>query len=159
MTEPDSFRKSESNRAATSVRPAELPTRPKPNFSGEYRLNLASSTLDGRAASTRAASLRIDHHEPMIRIDAKFEFYGKTFAWSLQRITDGREVVDQSDTRTRSSVRWDNDSLVFADRTDAPEVTMTWRYELIDEGRRLKAAEQIRGAGRDQDNVWVFDRR
>ena len=95
----------------------------------------------------------------MIRIDAKFEFYGKTFAWSLQRVTDGREVVDQSDTRARSSVRWDNDSLVFANRTDAPEVTMTWRYELVDEGRRLKAAERIRGAGRDQDNVWVFDRR
>jgi len=158
MTEPDSFRKSESNRAATSVRPVELPTRPKPNFSGDYRLNLPASTLEGGAASARAAILRIDHHEPMIRIDAKFEFYGKTFAWSLQRATDGREVVDQSDTRAKSSVRWDNDTLVFANRTDAPEVTMTWRYELVDEGRRLRAAERIRGGGRDQDNVWVFDR-
>jgi hypothetical protein len=34
---------------------------------------------------------------------------------------------------------------------------MTWRYELID-GRRLRAAEQIRGSGRDQDNVWEFVR-
>jgi hypothetical protein len=36
---------------------------------------------------------------------------------------------------------------------------MSWRYELLDEGRRLRAVEQIRGGGRDQDNTWIFDRR
>jgi hypothetical protein len=36
---------------------------------------------------------------------------------------------------------------------------MSWRYELNDGGRRLTATEQIRGGGRDQDNVWVFERR
>jgi hypothetical protein len=35
---------------------------------------------------------------------------------------------------------------------------MTRRYELLDGGRRLRATEQIRGAGRDQDNVWEFAR-
>lgn len=32
-------------------------------------------------------------------------------------------------------------------------------YELIDDGRRLRAVEQIRGAVQEQDNVWIFDRR
>jgi hypothetical protein len=32
------------------------------------------------------------------------------------------------------------------------------RYELQEGGRRLRAVEQIRGAGRDQDNLWVFER-
>ena len=133
---------------------------PKPNFSGKYVLDRDASQLQGGAASSRGAVLRIDHYEPMIRIDAKFEFFDKTFAWSTQHTSDGREKVDPSDPRNTSSLRWENDGLLFTVRTAGPsEVIMTWRYELVDEGRRLSATEQIRGGGRDQDNVWVFDRK
>ena len=38
------------------------------------------------------------------------------------------------------------------------EMTISFRYELQGNGRRLPAAEQLRGGGRDQDNVWVFER-
>ena len=132
---------------------------PKPNFSGKYVLDRNASKLEGGAASIRGAVLGIDHYEPMIRIDAKFEFFDKTFAWSMQRTSDGREKVDPSDPRNFSSLRWDNDALLFTDRTSGPvEVTMTWCYELVDSGRRLQASERIRGGGRDQDNVWVFNR-
>lgn len=132
---------------------------PRPNFSGKYVLDRAASKLEGGAASIRGAVLGIDHYEPMIRIDAKFEFFDKTFAWSMQRTSDGREKVDPSDPRNFSSLRWDNDALLFTDRTSGPvEVTMTWCYELVDSGRRLQASERIRGGGRDQDNVWVFNR-
>src|SRR5438093_7136375 len=34
-----------------------------------------------------------------------------------------------------------------------------FRHELIDGGRRLRAVEQLRGAGQEQENVWIFDRR
>jgi hypothetical protein len=133
---------------------------PKPNFSGKYVLDRDASKLEGGAASIRGAVLGIDHYEPMIRIDARFEFFDKTFAWSMQRTSDGREKVDPSDPRNLASLRWDNDALLFVDRTTGPvEVTMTWRYELVGGGSQLKATEQIRGGGRDQNNIWVFDRR
>ena len=130
--------------------------KPKPNFSGEYALDLKTSTLEGGAASARDAVLRIDHHEPMIRIESKFVFFDKTFAWSMHRQCDGRELTDASDPRAVSSLSWDDDALLFVYRAD---VTTRWRYELEDSGRRLKATEEIRGGGRDQDNVWSFDRR
>ena len=38
------------------------------------------------------------------------------------------------------------------------EMTISFRYELQDGGRRLRATEQVRGGGRDQDNLWVFER-
>ena len=137
------------------------PPRQKTDFSGEYALDRDASKLEGGAASTRDAVLRIDHHEPMIRIDAKFVFYDQTFAWSMHRNLDGREMPDPSDPRTMSSLGRDGDALIFIHRTGAPggDVTMRWRYELEDSGRRLKASEQIRGGGRDQDNIWVFNRR
>ena len=132
---------------------------PKPNFSGKYVLNRNASELEGGAASIRNAVLGIDHYEPMIRIDAKFEFFDKTFAWSTQRTADGRERVDPTDPRNLSSLRWDENALFFSDRSTGPtEVTITWRYDLVDDGRRLQASERIRGGGREQDNLWVFDR-
>jgi hypothetical protein len=50
--------------------------------------------------------------------------------------------------------------LAFTDRVPTPggELTIAFRYELLESGSRLRAAEQLRGAGREQDNVWVFDR-
>ena len=37
-------------------------------------------------------------------------------------------------------------------------MTIVFRDGLQDEGRRLRAAEQLRGAGREMDNMWIFDR-
>jgi hypothetical protein len=133
----------------------------KPNFSGEYLLDRQASTLSPGAAAVRRAVLRIEHREPFVRIKARFEFEANTFEYSLERVSDGREVVDQAEGRTISSLRWEDSALMFVDRTDGPDsqVTMSWRYELQDAGRRLTAIERIRGGGRDQDNVWIFERR
>ena len=105
--------------------------------------------------------MRIDHEEPRVRLHGAFHFDGSTFDYSLERVSDGREVVDGKDPPTTSSLRWDGDALVFVDRTDAVDapIAMSWRYELDAVGRRLTAVERMRGGGHDQDNVWVFERR
>jgi len=133
----------------------------KPDFSGEYALNRQASALGGGAAEVRSAALRIEHREPMVRCQAAFDFESTSFKYALERVSDGRETVDGKEPPTTSSLRWDGDALVFIDRTDAADapVTMTWRYGLDDSGRRLTATERIRGGGRDQDNVWIFERR
>ena len=55
---------------------------------------------------------------------------------------------------------WDGETLDFTDRTETPggELVISFRYQLEDSGRRLRATERLRGAGREQDNVWMFDR-
>jgi len=70
-------------------------------------------------------------------------------------------VSTQAGANTTSSLRWDGDALVLSSTMQRAtgETTIDFRYELIDGGRRLRATERIRGGGRDQDNVWVFDRR
>lgn len=63
--------------------------------------------------------------------------------------------------KLRSSIHWSADSLVFAARTQSGgvEEAINVRYELQSGGRRLRAVEQIRGGGRDQDNIWIFERK
>jgi hypothetical protein len=132
----------------------------KPDFSGEYVLNRHASTLGPGAAAARGARLRITHSEPDVRLEGKFEFDGSAFEFSSELVADGRKVVDQ-ERGTSASLSWDDNALVFEDRTDRPEMQMimSWRYELEDDGRRLTATEHMTGAGRDQHNIWVFERR
>jgi hypothetical protein len=136
-------------------------TEHKPDFSGEYTLDLKASELGVDAATVRSAVLRIDHREPLVRVQGEFAFEGNSLNYKLERETDGRDVVDGKEPPTTSSLRWFGASLVFDDRTDVPgaPVIMSWRYELDPSGRRLTAIERRRGGGPDQDNVWVFDRR
>jgi hypothetical protein len=130
----------------------------KPDFSGEYVLNRQACTLSPGAAAVQSGVVRIEHREPMFRYQATFIADGKTLAFTFERLSDGREVAASDGV---SSLHWEENALVAMDRTEDPVsgVTMSWHYELVDGGQRLRAIEQIRGAGRDQDSVWVFDRR
>jgi len=87
--------------------------------------------------------VRIEHREPTVSVHLSITMDGKAF-----------------DVRFERASNWDGDALAFTDRTETPngELTISFRYELLDDGRGLRATEHLRGAGREQDNVWVFDR-
>jgi hypothetical protein len=135
----------------------------KPDFSGEWKLNRQASTLSPVVApAAQSGVLRIEHHEPKFAAQQTIVLDGKPFESKFELLTDGREVATTDDRgrRTVSTLRWDANALVATWRIQGTgaEVTISFRYELEDGGRRLRAVEQIRGGGRDQDNVWVFER-
>ena len=116
----------------------------KPDFSGEWTLNVAASVLSPVVApAAQGGFVRIDHREPTVSVHLSITMDGKPF-----------------DVRFERATTWDGDALTFTDRTGTPsgELTISFRYELQDAARRLRATERLRGAGREQDNVWVFDR-
>src|SRR5262245_42933589 len=129
-----------------------------PDFSGEYVLDREASTLsEAGGAGARTGRVRIEHQEPRFRCQLSFVFAdGKTFESTFELTTDGREVTDPTPGRASASrMDWDGDALVFSHRGG---ITLTFRYELLDGGRRLRMSEQLRGTDHDQDNVWVLDR-
>lgn len=86
---------------------------------------------------------------------------GKPLNYQYTMRSDGAEVVsEERGAQVLMTLRWDGTALVFTTRTARTdgEVVVSYRYEII-EGGRLRATERVRGAGRDQDNVWMFDRR
>ena len=134
----------------------------KPDFSGEWILNREASTLSPGADAMQSASLRIEHREPTFRYNAEFASPSGPIRYQIDMQTDGREVkANQQGVDSTSTLRWEENVLVFSGRIHRPDgdLTVTFRYELIADGRRLRAVEQLRGRGRDQDNVWIFDRR
>jgi hypothetical protein len=73
----------------------------------------------------------IEHREPAYRYQAAFVADSKTVEYSFELLIDGPEAaLGENDV---SRLYWDGDG--------------------------LRAIERIRGAGRDQDNVWEFERR
>jgi hypothetical protein len=135
----------------------------KPDFSGEWTLNRQASTLSPIVApAAQSGVLRIEHHEPRFTAHQTIVLDGKPFESKFELLSDGREVATTDDRGPRivSTLRWDGDALVVMWRIQGPdaEVTISFRYELQDGGHRLRAAEELRGGGRDQDNVWVFER-
>jgi hypothetical protein len=58
-------------------------------------------------------------------------------------------------------LHWEGETLVVTFREPIPagQMTVSFRYELIDDGRCIRASEQVRGTAWDQDNVWIFERR
>jgi hypothetical protein len=128
------------------------------DFSGDYVLDRSACSLSAAASGIQSAVMRIEHLEPVFRCSATWVADGKTvLEYSFELLTSGQEAASGEDGVSR--LYWDGDGLVSEFRTGTPEpvFVMTWRYELV-ESRRLRATEQIRGSGRDQDNVWEFAR-
>lgn len=134
----------------------------RPDFSGEWQLNRQASMLSPAVASVaQTGTLRIEHKEPNFRCHMTIVFDGKPVDTRYEMLADGRETVATTQgRRTVSSLRWDRDALVATSRVEilSGEITVAFRYELHDGGHRLRVSEHLRGAGRDQDNVWVFER-
>jgi hypothetical protein len=116
----------------------------KPDFTGEWTLNLEASALSPVVAPVvQSGFVRIEHREPTVSVH-------------LSITMDGTPT----DVRFERPSEWDGEVLVFEDRIQTPagEMTIVFRYEMQEGRRRLRAAEQLRAPDREQDNVWVFDR-
>ena len=116
----------------------------KPDFSGEWVLNVEASSLSPIVAPVvQRGFVHIEHREPTVSVHLSITMQGEPVEVRFQRPSN-----------------WEGDVLAFTDTVPTPGgvLTIAFRYELQESGRRLRAVERLRGAGREQDNVWVFDR-
>jgi hypothetical protein len=129
----------------------------KPDFTGEWVLNRQASSLSQAASAMDSGILRIDHRDPKCRFQMNMSAGGQSVEHAWESLSDGVEVAGGG---VVSRLLWHGDTLVFEARSQSSDEswTMSWRYELLEQGRCLRAVEQLRGSGRDQDNTWIFER-
>ena len=134
----------------------------KPNFSGEWRLNRRASVLSPTVApAVRSGAIWIEHDDPSFNCQMSIVMNDGPVEKKFKLLSDGHErTATDGELSIVSSLRWEGNALVATWRVGArdSEVMISFRYELEDGDGRLRAAEQIRGGGREQDNAWVFDR-
>lgn len=134
----------------------------RPNFSGEWALDLERSHLDKIFHDISSGSARIEHHEPSFSFSRDFTRSGKKSAVAFVLSTNGKEVSGKEDGMpTRGTLAWSGDTLVFVTIYQAPrgEARNTVRYTLRDSGNTLQAVESFHGPRLSYENVWVFFKR
>jgi hypothetical protein len=141
-----------------------LAAQQKPNFSGEWVLNRQESTLPPPVAAVESGVVRIEHREPAFTFHRTYVIGGAPREATFARETDGRELTEPGAVQgvtTISTLRWDGPALVLGMRIKGPgfEATNDVRYELVNDGRRLRATEQGRSPQGNHDAVWIYDRR
>ena len=136
-------------------------SREKPDFSGDWVLDRQASTLSSFAEGIRSAVARIEHHDPTFRYKATFVSETGQTPVEYELLSNGPEAVStHQGTTIVSSLTWEGQALVGTWHIQRPDVELkiTFRHELVDGGRRLRMVEQLRGGGRDQENVWSLER-
>jgi len=134
----------------------------KPDFSGEWVLNRQASTLSPGADTVQSGLWQIDHHDPVFHHKASFVMEGGPRDYEYELRSDGPGVPSADQEAAQGGwLQWDGGALVVTFREPIPTglMTVSFRYELMDDGRRIRASEQVRGTAWDQDNVWIFERR
>ncbi len=142
--------------------PATASGQQRPDFSGDWTLERSVSTLQGEMSSIESGTLRIQHRDPSFGFTRTFVIKTKPIDTSFAIQTDGREVVNSNRGLTsRARMEWQGSSLLLTVLIDGPRGTISnvVRYELLDEGRTLRAVEDVGGAAPRHHNVWMFARR
>ena len=134
----------------------------KPDFSGDWILNRQACTLSPGADAIRSATVHIEHSEPTFKYKAEFVSDNDSRKVDYELLSDGREVRStHQGTDIVSRLHWEGDALIasWSIRRPDGEMNISFRHELLDGGRRLRAVELLRASERHQDNTWIFDRR
>jgi hypothetical protein len=134
----------------------------RPDFSGEWALDRSASSLQGDMAAVEGGVVRIRHREPAFGFSRTFIIKAQSVDTAFDIQTDGREIAQNNRGMTsRSRMEWQGSSLLLTVLIDAPRgmVSNVVRYELLDDGRTLRAVEDVGGAAPPHHNVWMFVRR
>ena len=135
----------------------------RPNFTGDWTLDLEKSQLHEDFRALERGVVRIEHREPAFTFRRTFFVKGQPREASYDATTDGREhrSVGPNGGVTVATMHWEQVALVIHQRISDPkagQLDNKVRYELIDHGRTLRATEDFEGAGRSHHNVWIFRR-
>jgi hypothetical protein len=135
----------------------------RPNFTGEWTLDLENSRLHDDFRALERGVVRIDHREPAFSFRRTFFVKGQPSEASYEVTTDGREHRGPAPGggESVSTMVWEQTALIVRQRISHPkagQLTNTVRYELVDNGRTLRATEDFEGAGRSHHNVWIYRR-
>jgi len=135
----------------------------RPNFTGDWTLDLQNSQLHEDYRALERGAVRIDHREPSFTFRRTFFVKGQPIEASYDVTTDGREHRSEGPRGgvTVATMHWEQVALVVRQRISDPragQLDNTVRYELLDNGKTLRATEDFTGGGRSHHNVWIFRR-
>lgn len=132
----------------------------KPDFSGEWKMNIGKSSLGPIPAPTSLVR-RIIHSDPTLTITEEQKGGSGDHVITRQYTTDGKQVTFQENgASVQATAMWDGESLVIRSNADAGGFTVvfTEKMTLMDGNKVLNDAVHIVSPQGAIDAIYSFDR-
>jgi hypothetical protein len=130
----------------------------KPNFSGEWKMNPATSSY-GQFPAPNSFIRKIEHADPTLSIVENQEAGGAQSTTTRKITTDGKPVTLQLNGYPAvCSAVWDGKDLVATTSLDSVGLKFTDRMSLSADGKTLISKVQISSQQGDGDLTIVFER-
>lgn len=136
----------------------------RPNFTGDSSLDLKASQLHEDYRALERADVRVEHRAATFTYRRTFFVKASPFEAGYEITIDGHEhrATSPNGSPAMSTAHWEESALVVTQRIADPkagELRNSVRYELMDNGRTLRATEDFAGGGRSHHNVWIYRRK
>jgi hypothetical protein len=130
----------------------------KPNYSGEWKMNLAASNF-GQIPAPNSFIRRIDHADPALNIIEDHAAGGAQSTTSRKMTTDGKPAsLELNGFPAVCSAVWDGKDIVATTNMESAGLKFTDRMSLSADGKTLTSKVQIASAQGNGDLTIVFDR-
>jgi hypothetical protein len=139
---------------------AALPALAKPNFSGDWKLNVAKSSF-GQMPAPNSMTTKIIHEDPKLTSHVKQSGEMGEFEFDSTYTTDGKECSnDMFGNPIKSTLKWDGDTLVIDAKGQfgGNDFTMQDKWTLSDDGKTLTIVRLFKSSMGEGEQKLVFEK-
>lgn len=132
----------------------------KPDFSGEWKLNIDKSDF-GPMPPPSSQTQKIDHKDPVLKISTAQSGAEGDITMDAMYSTDGKESKNNFRGMDAKSVaKWDGDALLIDTKLDfqGNEVTLKMIMKMSEDGKTINSKTKIMTAQGDFDTAAVLER-
>jgi hypothetical protein len=139
---------------------AALPVLAKPNFSGDWKLDLSKSSF-GQMPAPGSMTNKITHEDPKLASNTRQSGEQGDFEFESTYTTDGKECSnDMLGNPVKSILKWDGDTLLidakgkFGDN----DFTMQDKWTLSSDGQTLTIVRVFKSSMGEGEQKLVFEK-
>jgi hypothetical protein len=139
---------------------AALPAIAKPNFSGDWKLNVSKSTF-GQMPAPNSMTSKIAHEDPTLKNSTKQSSARGDFESESNYTTDGKECTNQMfGNPVKSTVKWDGDALLIDTKAKFGDndVTIQDKWTLSEDGKTLTIVRLFKSSMGEGGQTLVLDK-
>ncbi len=139
---------------------AALPALAKPNFSGDWKLNVSKSSF-GQMPAPGSMTNKITHEDPKLAVHTRQSGEMGEFELDASYTTDGKECSnDMFGNPMKSALKWEGDTLLidakgkFGDN----DFSMQDKWTLSDDGKTLTIVRLFKSSMGEGEQKLVFEK-
>jgi hypothetical protein len=139
---------------------AAAPAAAKPNFTGEWKMNISKSDF-GKMPGPDSASSSIGHQDPQLKLHIKQSGERGEFEMDLNYTTDGKECINEiGGNPLKSVLKWDGEVLIIDTKAsfDGNEFSMQDKWQVSEGGKVLTIDRHMSSSMGESDQKLVFEK-